>query len=104
MCAPSLIACDTSSRISVIRLASASPPPCTGKSPRTTWAANPGRFPSAFTWIIFASSSLSITGKSRAIWRQDSGPGSKRLNSGPKDPPRLVTNSSRIASKGGFVT
>ena len=54
--------------------------------------------------MIFANSSLSITGNARDICRQDDGPGSNKLCSGPTDPPKLVTSSSRIASNGGFVT
>ena len=38
------------------------------------------------------------------IWRHDDGPGSSRLCSGPMVEPRAVTSSSRMASRGGFVT
>ena len=54
---------------------------------------------------IFASSSLSITGKSSddlaGVLRRRP---SSRLRSGPSDEPSEVTTSSRIESSGGFVT
>ena len=53
---------------------------------------------------IFASSSLSITGKSSDTWRAWSGPAVSRLRSGPSDEPSEVTTASRIESSGGFVT
>ena len=72
--------------------------------PRMTYAAKQARSPSALMWTIFASSSLSMTGKPNLTCLTCSGPSVSRLPSGPIVVPRLVTSSSRIASSGGFVT
>ena len=53
---------------------------------------------------IFASSSLSMTGKGSATWRQCAGVAVSRFWSGPIAVPSEVTSSSRIASSGGLVT
>ena len=45
-----------------------------------------------------------MTGNGSTIWRQDAGPGSSRLCSGPVVVPSEVISSSLIASSGGFVT
>ena len=53
---------------------------------------------------IFSSSSLRSTGVGSDSWRQASGPGSRRLPSGPTAVSTAMMISSRIASTGGFVT
>ena len=98
------MAAETSAQISSMRWASAAPPPCTGKSPRTVIEAKPGRSPSALMCLILASSSLSITGNGSTTCRQADGLASSRLPSGPMTVPSEVTSSSRIASSGGLVT
>ncbi|MNW62835.1 hypothetical protein D3C74_409900 [compost metagenome] len=64
----------------------------------------PSRPGSRSTRRIFASSSLSSTGKGRISLRACSGLSSRRFGSGPIAPPIDVTSSSRIASSGGLVT
>ena len=51
-----------------------------------------------------ASSSLSITGYGRMIWRHEPAGGSSRFASGPSLERPEVTSSSRMASSGGLVT
>jgi len=63
-----------------------------------------GMSPSRLMCRIFTSWSLSITGKCTTTCRQEAGPASSRLPSGPSVPLNEVTSSSRIASRGGFVT
>ena len=60
--------------------------------------------PLRLMWRILDRSSLEKTGNGRTICRHDAGVGSSRLASGPIDPLRDVTSSSRIASSGGLVT
>ena len=64
----------------------------------------PGMSPSRLMCRILTSSSLVITGNGTTTWRHDAGVGFSRLASGPIEPLRLVTSSSRIASRGGLVT
>ena len=45
-----------------------------------------------------------MTGYGSEIWRQEAGSGSSRLRSGPTVASSEVTSSSRMASRGGFVT
>jgi len=53
---------------------------------------------------ILASSSLVRIGEGSASCRQDSGPGSSRLPSGPIEVSEDMMISSRMASTGGLVT
>ncbi len=55
-------------------------------------------------WMIFARSPSLSTGYGSTICRQEAGPGSKKLRSGPVDDASEVTSSSLIASSGGLVT
>ena len=102
--APAAIASDASRRTRSIADASASAPPSTSYSPERTLQAKPGRSPSSLMWMSLASSSLSMTGYGSLRWRQDAGPGARRLRSGPMIRAMQVTSSSRIASSGGLVT
>ena len=63
-------------------------------------ARNPGRA----MWRMRASSSLCRIGLLSFKRRRLSGPGSRRLPSGPMGVSIWVTSSSRIPSSGGFVT
>ena len=104
MRAPSAMARDTSSRISASRRTSASPPPPTWNRPDTTYGWKPGSAPSSLMWTILASSSFDSTGKGSTTLRQLAGPGLSRFCSEPSWQSSEVTSSSRIASRGGFVT
>ena len=55
-------------------------------------------------WMILLRSLSLITGYGSTICRQEAGPGSNRLPSGPVETSSEVTSSSRMASSGGFVT
>ena len=102
---PSSIAASTSRKISPSLRSRPAPPSPTRYKPRTVREQKmPRKDGSASTWMILASSSLSITGKSRINLRACSGAASRRLGSGPMAPAMDVTSSSRIASSGGLVT
>ena len=66
---------------------------------RKPWLAGP---PSSAR--IFSSSAFEMTGEGIATWWAASGPGSRRLASGPIERSVAMISSSRIASTGGLVT
>ena len=67
-------------------------------------ALKPGVSPCSLTYISLARSSRSITGSGNRIWRHEPQRASSRLASGPMVAESDVTSSSRMASRGGFVT
>ena len=101
-CLPDSMAASTSSHTAAMRFCIAFLPASTRYRPlivTVRW-----RPDSVSKCWIFASSSLSITGKSSTICFACSGPASSRLRSGPSPIPIEVMTCSRMESSGGFVT